>query len=362
MMYEYSGSMHMHSKYSDGSGTVEEIVQAANEVDLDFIILTDHNTMKARDEGYEKWHNKTMLIVGYEVNDTKNRNHYVALGIDRAIGPFERLPDGDMGSIKSAADYVKEIKAAGGFGFIAHPFESRDHMPAHPPYPWTDWECDEYDGIEIWNHMSEWTEGLTDDNKFQRFLHPLKTIIAPEKNAVKLWDEKNKERKVVAIGSVDAHAFKQSVMGLEFEIFPYKILFKSVRMHVLTDEEIQKGDVSTFEKSKSMILKALKEGRSFIANYYHGDAKGFRFIAEYNGKIYNMGEEIQLTEPGKKVTFKTYVPQKARIKFIKDGKVMDELTDFNSIWDTDKEGSYRLEVWVDGKAWIFSNHIKVRAV
>jgi len=75
-----------------------------------------------------------------------------------------------------------------------------------------------------------------------------------------------------------------------------------------------------------------------------------------------MGDEIKLTDPGKKITFKTYVPKKSKIKFIRDGKVVDEITDFNSIWDTDKEGSYRLEVWVDGKAWIFSNHIKVRVV
>lgn len=362
-MYEYSGSMHMHSRFSDGSGTVEEIIKAANEVNLDFIILTDHNTMKAKDEGYEKWHDNTLLIVGYEVNDKKNRNHYVALGTDTVKGSFERLPDGDMGSVKTAAEYVRDIKEAGGFGFIAHPFEKRQNFPDHPPYPWTDWDCDEYDGIEIWNHMSEWTEGLTDDNKFQRFLHPLKSIVAPEETAVKLWDEKNKERKVVAIGSIDAHAFKQNVMGFEFEIFPYKILFKSIRTHVFVDQELKRGDNDTLEESKTAILKALKEGRSFIANYYHGDAKGFRFIAEYDGKIYNMGDEIQYDKNcGKKITFKTYIPQKAKIKFLRDGKVLDELTDLNSIWDTDKEGSYRLEAWVDGKAWIFSNHIKVRAV
>ncbi|MCB0725009.1 MAG: PHP domain-containing protein [Ignavibacteriae bacterium] len=362
-MFEYSGSIHMHSRFSDGSGTVEEIVNAANEVDLDFIILTDHNTMKAKEEGYEKWHNNTLLIVGYEVNDRKNRNHYVALGTDTVKGSFEKLPDGDTGSVKTASEYVRDVKEAGGFGFIAHPFEKREKFPSHPPYPWTDWDCDEYDGIEIWNHMSEWTEGLTDENKFNRFLHPLKSIVAPEETAVKLWDEKNMERKVVAIGSIDAHAFKQNVMGFEFEIFPYKILFKSIRTHVFVDQELKRGDNESMVESKTAILDALREGRSFIANYYHGDAKGFRFIAEYDGKIYNMGDEILFDKKGgKKITFKTYVPQKAKIKFIKNGKVVDELTDFNSIWDSDEEGNYRLEVWVNGKAWIFSNHIKVKAV
>lgn len=362
MIYEYSGSVHMHSRYSDGSGTVEEIIKAANEVNLDFIILTDHNTMKARDEGYEKYHNGTMVIVGYEVNDKQNKNHYVTLGMDKLIGSYELLSDGDLGNIKSAKEYVKDIKEAGGFGFIAHPFEKRTHMENFPPYPWTDWECDDYDGIEIWNHMSEWTEGLTDDNKFNRFIHPLKSIVAPNEEAVKLWDEKNKERKVVAIGSIDAHAHKQNVMGFEFEIFPYKILFKSIRTHVLIEKELKKDDPDSFAESKDLIVNAIREGRSFIANYYHGNAKGFRFIAEYDGVIYNMGDEITIDkDSGKKITFKTYLPQKARIKFLKDGKLIDELSDFNSIRDVNEPGNYRVEAWIDGKAWIFSNHIRVKS-
>lgn len=112
-MFEYSGSLHIHSKFSDGSGTVEEIAKYATESDLDFIILTDHNTLKAKDKGYEKWYKQTMLIVGYEVNDMKNRNHYLVLGTDKVTGTFEKLQDGDSGNKMSAAEYVKEIKTAG---------------------------------------------------------------------------------------------------------------------------------------------------------------------------------------------------------------------------------------------------------
>lgn len=112
-MFEYSGSIHMHSKFSDGSGTVEEIATGAQESKLDFIILTDHNTMKAKSKGYEKWHGGTMLIVGYELNDINNKNHYLVFGMDDVVGTFEKLPDGDLGSRLSAVEYVREIKSKG---------------------------------------------------------------------------------------------------------------------------------------------------------------------------------------------------------------------------------------------------------
>ena len=159
---------------------------------------------------------------------------------------YEKLPDGDLGNRLSAVEYVTEIKKKGGIGFLAHPHEKRNQFPEHPPYPWTAWDSEDFTGIEIWNHMSEWAEGLNDSNKLQRFIHPLKSIIAPPKATVKKWDELNKKRKVVALGGIDAHAHKHNIMGFEFEIFAYKVLFKSIRTHVLLDKEIDKGNNEKF--------------------------------------------------------------------------------------------------------------------
>ena len=50
-MFEYVGALHIHTIFSDGTGTVKEIAEAADEVGLDYIILTDHNTLRALNEG-----------------------------------------------------------------------------------------------------------------------------------------------------------------------------------------------------------------------------------------------------------------------------------------------------------------------
>ncbi|MDD5360672.1 MAG: CehA/McbA family metallohydrolase [Ignavibacteria bacterium] len=359
MIYEYAGALHIHSTYSDGTGSVEHIAGCANETGLDFIILTDHNTIQAKQEGKEKWYNNTMLIVGYEVNDAFNKNHYLVFGLDELIGTYRVLHNGELGCNLSAAEYVKLIKEKGGAGFIAHPFEKRNSFPEHPPYPWTDWDTDDFDGIEIWNHMSEWVEELNENNKVQRFIHPLKSIIAPNADAVKLWDKLNRERRAAAIGSVDAHAHKMNLMGFyNVEVFAYKVLFKSIRTHVLLESPIEKGNEEKFQEYKTEIVEALRAGRSFITNSYHGSAKGFRFFAEYDGEKYRMGDEIQLKNDGKKIVFSFFVPKSCHVKFIKNGKCIHEETGVGGTWDDFDEGCYRVECWIGDRAWIFSNHIR----
>lgn len=347
-MFEYVGALHMHSTFSDGSGEVPDIVGFADEIGLDFIALTDHNTLRALKEGYEKWYGNTLLLVGCEINDKENKNHYLAFGIKDAFST--RL---------SAREYVKSVKEQGGIGFLAHPHEKRTHMKEHPPYPWTEWDIEDFNGIEIWNHMSEWMENLTEENKYQSFIHPLRSITAPPEETLRKWDELNQKRKVVAIGGVDAHAHKYNLLGfMEVEIFPYKVLFKSIRTHILTNEEIKKGDSSEeILKAKKIIYSALGNGNSFIANDYHGDSKGFRFFGESAGKYYIMGDSVNSNG---KIKLRVILPvEKAEIRLIRNGKNIDEVESNEASFIVDKKGSYRIEVYYNNKAWIFSNHIRI---
>ncbi|MGA2668234.1 MAG: CehA/McbA family metallohydrolase [Ignavibacteria bacterium] len=358
-MFEYTGAIHIHSTYSDGTGKIEDIAHAAKDSGLDFIMMTDHNTLRPREDGYERWLNDVMVIIGFEINDTDNKNHYLAFGASEVPGAFIVLDNGELGSKLLPKEYVRLINEQGGFGFIAHPDEERGHIRGHSAYPWTQWDIEEFTGIEIWNHMSEWIEGMNDENTLQRFLHPLKTIISPPQKTLKRWDILSQQRHITAIGSVDAHAFRQNVLGfLDVEVFAYKILFKSIRTHVLVEEEILKNDPSTFEQEKQKILNSLRSGRCFIANYYHGDAKGFRFFAEYKGDTYNMGDTINVNNK-EKITLRALVPKLTSIRLIHNGNMISETTAMNNIWDIRETGVYRVECWQGNKGWIFSNHIRV---
>ncbi|MCH7774233.1 MAG: histidinol-phosphatase [Bacteroidetes bacterium] len=347
-MFEYIGAIHMHSVFSDGSGEVPQIAKFADEVGLDYIILTDHNTLRALDEGYENWYGNTLCLVGSEINDKENKNHYLAFGINKTYS-----------TRTSAKEYVRKIKEDGGIGFLAHPHEKRQHMKEHPPYPWIEWDTEDFNGIEIWNHMSEWMENLTEDNKYQAFLHPLRTITAPQKETLKLWDELNLKRKVVGIGGVDAHAHKYNLLGfLEVEIFPYKVLFKSIRTHLLLkDELIRDNSEESIRNTKKTIYDALADGKCFFANDYHADSKGFRFFAEADDKIYQMGDYINRTD---KIKLRVLLPVKeAEIKLIRNGEEIADTFNNSADFIIERNGVYRVEVYIHNKAWVYSNHIRI---
>lgn len=356
-MHEYSGAIHIHSVYSDGTGKIEDIAKAAYDSGLDFIMMTDHNTLKPAIDGYNKRINGVLVMIGYEVNDLQNKNHYLVFGLNEVVGSFSELENGELGCKLEAADYVKQIKDKGGIGFIAHPDEVRQHLPEHPSYPWTA-ETDEFTGIEIWNHMSEWIEGMNDSNKLDRFLHPLKSIVAPNERSIKRWDKAAEKRHITAIGGVDAHALKQNVLGFfEVEIFAYKVLFKSIRTHVLVEHPISKNNDDEYEKGAAEILNALKKGKCFISNHYYGSARGFRFFAEFKGITCNMGDEIKTG--GSHIILKVLAPKVCKIKLVHNGILVDEKSAMNASWDAVKPGTYRVECWVGDKGWIFSNHIRL---
>ncbi len=347
-MFEYVGALHIHSYFSDGTGAPDEIAEIASLVGLDFILLTDHNTLRAMEEGFEGWYGNTLMLVGVEINDRENKNHYLAFGIRKRLST--RLP---------AKEYVRKVKEAGGIGFTAHPFEHRDTMPEHPPYPWTEWETEDFTGIEIWNHMSEWLEGLTEENKYNRFVHPRRSIIAPSKETLAKWDVLNLHRKVVGVGGIDAHAHKLNVLGLvEVEVFPYKVLFKSIRTHILTEKKIVRSESKHgLTKTKKIIYGALGKGSCFISNFYYGDAKGFRFFATKDGVIYQMGDLIDDTED---VVLHAESPaEDSQIKLIHNGNYIAEFSTPSISFPVSKPGAYRVEVYRENSAWIFSNHIRI---
>jgi hypothetical protein len=348
--YEYEGVVHIHSVYSDGSGTIEEIMQAATELGLDFAIITDHNTLKSRTDGYEGYYfnehgHPTLCLISYEANDLYDQNHYLAFGVSKTVHKK-----------KYASDYVEAVREVGGFGVIAHPHEQREAFEQYPPFPWTEWRAS-FDGIEIWNQMSEWMEGLKPENRFRRAFHPLASITAPPRETLELWDKVNQERKVIATGGVDAHAHKINVLGLTLKFFPYKVCFRSIHMHVLLEEAI---DITKpIETERQKIYDALREGQSFISNSYLGSAKGFRFWATAKTHTANMGETISLSN--KNTHIHILAPKRCTIRLIANGNLLIEQQSERLDYEICNAGVYRVECFLNGKAWIFSNAIRIVA-
>jgi len=100
---DYAGVIHLHSVYSyDGRIPVGEIIKAANKNGVDFLLLTDHSTLQARKDGFEGWHNGTLLIVGEEI--APRFNHYLAFQLEEPVAGAAEL------SALSPQTYINRVR------------------------------------------------------------------------------------------------------------------------------------------------------------------------------------------------------------------------------------------------------------
>jgi hypothetical protein len=343
MLKEYVAAIHIHSDFSDGLRPIPEITRIAARAGIDILLFADHMTLEPLSRGMQRWYGSVLSVIGYEINDPKNINHYLAYGLT------ETLP-ADL----EATDYVRRVRELDGTGFIAHPDEKRPQFPDVPPYPWTAWDAEEYDGIEIWNHSSEWLEKLTNFNKYFHVLHPLRGLKGPETETLERWDALNEERRVVGIGGLDAHAFPYRLGPVTLYIFRYKVLFRGVKTHILVEGELDRENGDSAAKT---VIDTLKAARCYIANHRWGDAGGFRFSAETAGKTFQMGDDIST---GDEVTFRVSSPLKGMITLLRNGEQTASASGKDLTVRTAVPGAYRVEVTRSDKPWIYSNHIRIR--
>lgn len=339
--YHYAGAIHVHTTESDGTKTLEEVAAIGKRSGLDFIMFTDHMNLNNRDNGKEGFHDGLLAVIGYEHNDVDDNNHYLLFDVPRVY-------DANL----SVIDYVKAGAQDGALGIIAHPDEVRDRMGQYPPFPWTDWSAEGYTGIELWNQMSEWMERLTPSNKLAMAFSPRKSMVGPTDRVLAKWDEVNQARKVVGIASVDAHAFPIKVGPVKVEIFPYKVHFKSLLTYVILPEPMSKE----FDVAKRQLYDALRDCRAYGANLRWGAARQFSFSGKSGAERTVSGGTLTNYREAK---LEVQLPKAAQIRLIGNGKQLIETTGRRLEFAVTQPGIYRVEAWLNGRCWIFSNHIRV---
>ncbi len=347
-LHEKVGAIHIHSTFSDGTGHYHEIIRAASELGLEFLLFSDHHTLEPKRLGREGFHDGVLVGIGYEINDQNNINHLLAFDLDREVGR-------DL----SAQEYTRRVAAAGGWAVVAHPDERRKQLPEFPPYPWTAWDSQDFHAIEIWNQLSEWMEKLTRWNKYWLYMNPRRTVVAPTRWTLELWDRLNLKRRVVGTGGVDAHAHYYPIWrNFGVRIFPYKVQFRSILTHALFDEPVEKADPQLALKQ---LFSALRRGRIFISNRFVGDARGFRFWAEdvKTGNVYLSCDRVPA---GAELQFKVKIPaEDDQVFLLKDSRIVWRRHKSALPYRSSAPGVYRIEVRRKNRTFIYSNPIVLEA-
>ncbi|MBI2901342.1 MAG: CehA/McbA family metallohydrolase [Planctomycetes bacterium] len=344
--YDYRGAIHCHSTYSDGTGTMEEVMKAANEVGLDFVMTTDHETMKPVDDGQEKWHGSSLLICGAEI--TPRNNHLIVFGEKRLQG-VEEL------NKLAPQEYINAVNEQGWFGFLAHP----DHVGTKrfdvPSYKWLEWNAENYAGMGLWDLMTDWQAQLDrEDVSTEVYTDFASWLTGPRQETIDRWDDLCKKRKVVGIGEIDNHNLKRELNGQPFQIFPYETAFRTVTNHVLLDRPLDKD----YAKAKTQILKAVRHGNLYVSFDYWDDPTEFSFEVDNGDAVAGMGDEIALGE--EKTELAVMLPEEAIVNVFHNGESIHEDEADEVLIEISEPGVYRIEAMRNDLTWILSNPVWVK--
>ncbi len=353
-MEELIVNLHMHTVYSDGSGTHTDIGQAALQAGIDAAIITDHNTLVRDAEGYtQDKHRRALVLVGEEIHDRTRqpqRSHLLVLGGGRELAQYG-------GELQFLLDQVRH---SGGLAFIAHPFDPEMKFYPLEAIPWEDWQARGATGIEIWNGMSEF-KGLA-KSKLLALLYgffPSWIARGADPQALKKWDALTLAgQRVVAVGGSDAHAFRIHIGPLIKTVFPYAYHFRMINNHLLVDEGLN-GDLT---HDRKLILNALRQGHSFVAYDLPEPARGFTFSASGKNQIAIMGDSIRLSTG---ITFQIRLPFRGpHCTLLRNGLPVQTWRNSQFCTHiTNQPGVYRVEVRLpfrlQERGWIYSNPIYV---
>jgi hypothetical protein len=353
LTYEYAGNLHVHTRYSDGYGSHDEVALAGLQAGLDFVVTTDHNIWIDGIDGYRYLGDRRLLLLaGEEVHDRSShpqRNHLLVYEARRELSTLAGDPQALLDSVQHT----------GGLAFLAHPADQAAPLFRQPALPWTDWDVSGYTGLELWNFMTEFKSRLSSlPHALYYSYRPTDVGRGPASTVVARWDRLlGAGKKVFAIGGADAHAIPVRLGPLKRTLFPYTFLFGAVNTHVLTDAPLT-GHV---ENDRRILMENIKRGHMFIGYDLPAPTRGFRFTAGGDGRSAGMGEIIR-SRFG--ITLQAHLPQRADIRLLRNGNTLKIWQDTQAfVHTTPDPGVYRVEVSIYYKGrtrtWIVSNPIFV---
>lgn len=376
-MPEFRGVMHAHSFWShDSRGNLREILEGAKQAELNFIFFADHarNKLDTFPRSYHGLIDGIIFEAGTETSGDAGM----------MVNPFrEGVLDWNIPRDSMIRDVVKNG------GLVTYVHSEKNH----------EWDNPDYQAMEIYNiHTDLLDEGgllpflvnhVVNGSRYRHWGY--RELYDKQIGILANWDRINENRKVVGIGSVDAHhnqniraRFEEDgrvewvgpnaktlsirepglIEGIllgdpdedgwafAWELDTYFHSFNFVNNHVFAEgfssEEIKKG-----------IIK----GNSFVVFESLAKGDGFQFFAlNAQGQLVGiLGDSIAVERVEK---LKVLSPFPARFRLVHDGEVLTETREASFEFEYSplgEKGNYRIEAdlqldrsWIN---WVFTNPI-----
>jgi len=347
------GAMHIHTRRSDGTGTVDQIAAAAARTGLSFVILTDHGDA-TREPERPSYQHGVLCIDAVEIST--DDGHVVALGLPRSPYP--------LGG--EARDVVDDIARLGGMSIAAHP------TSAKPALRWRDWSVP-VDGVEWLNGDSEWR-----DEKFKALgrallTYPLRraatlaALLDRPEDALARWDRATASRATVGVAGSDAHAR----IGFRGEGDPFE---PRIAFHVPSYEQVFRtfsisvtgvGLTNDAAADARAVIDAIRHGHMFSTIDGLAGPAIVSFTAEARGKRAQMGDTLP-EGVGATLHVESNAPASSRIVLFRDGVDVIQWSGTRQQFTAPEPGVYRIEIQLENAPgsppipWVVTNPIYLR--
>lgn len=350
-MHEYTGIIHFHSKYSsDGRVSIPDIIAAARENNIDILMLTDHENLQARLSGQEGWNEDVLLISGEEICPAQF-NHYLAFGVQEPLsGMFsEQTPPQQI---------IDRVRDEGGIGIIAHPDHEGTELFHVKQYSWKDWQVSGFTAMGIWDFMTDWQSTLTGYGRgMASYFFPAFFLQGPRQVTLERWDGLNRIARITGVGELDNHDTPRKLLGITWSVFPFRKAFRFIRSHFLLEGPLAHDKDADIEA----VYQAIRKGRIFVSLDYFKPARGFSFTITQGGRELHLGDEAVF---GDFALARVAIPHHGRIRLLRDGNPVAEVTGLALEAELREKGVYRVEAHNKAygrcRPWIFSNPIYLR--
>lgn len=355
------GVVHVHSRTSDGRGSLDEIAAAAARAGLAFVVATDHGdgTRIAEPPAYRSG---VLTIDAVEISTAQG--HYIGVGLPRAPYPL----GGD------ARDVVEDVSRLGGFGIAAHPDSPKAELA------WSELQRTPIDALELINLDTTWrihafNRGPGSWVQLAKALlaYPLRpaesvtALLTDGRTLRREWAALTRTRRVVALAGADAHA-KLALRDAEpgdnrfsIPIPSYEASFGVMSVNVTLRDPF----TGNAEQDAAALLAGLRAGHAYVAVDGWASPADFEFTAESGGQTVTQGDETLAGLP-MTLRVRSNAPEGFVTRLVRDGEPFHSAVDSEVTVAVDGAPAvYTVEVARPDREhqppWIMSNPIYVRS-
>jgi hypothetical protein len=355
LYYTYQINQNIHSNMSLGSGSVPEIIDDAQKIQNDFLMITDLNYKVDLEQ--DRYMDRVGILFASKFLTEYGRYIFYSHTFKTA-----NLVNSEM------TKFFQENKTTS-LIFLAHPLDrdfDEDFLGKQ-----------NLNGIEVIN-LKKMTQQSWDTNRISTIWSLLFYPFNPKLSLIRLFNEPDNEleifdrisQKKKFVMFLGSEASARAIPFADWLVrFPtYERTLGIASQHLVLESEL----TGNMNKDAIEIQSALSNGNFFLAFDALGDAAGFEayVTSKENGKFYKIGEEIPFQKDLKLVFHFPEPNVFYEIILFKDGKRQDHFNTFTGWFNIKEPGVYRIEVRLSARlpfpdvnkwiGWIYTNNFTIK--